>query len=170
MEQHNLWLTREQQARLLFTHPPGVYPAVFPLTAEEARRLNEALASANVPLNIGDEQLADQSSLTASGLWLAVFSLNPAHFEGGYGAAVLGAVLDVPSFSPDWSVVLLKMFEPLNVVQRMEILKIDNQYLADIAFVLNLLEDAGVLHCNALVFVRNGNLFVLFGATPRSKI
>ncbi|MEJ5223505.1 MAG: hypothetical protein WHV44_03545 [Anaerolineales bacterium] len=149
-----------------FGVPAGWYPLAFPVTPEEAEAINAVFAANSVPLSIGEEQLSSQGDL---GLQLAIFSLDSRHYQNEGRTVILGAIMDVPAFVPDWAVLPIEMLSQVDGVERVAISQIDEQYVASLEYAFDNPERAETLYGSAIMFVRGGQLIALFGATTRPE-
>lgn len=155
-------VTPRQGGAFTFGVPAGWYPLAFPVTPEEAEAINAVFAANSVPLSIGEEQLRTQDDL---GLQLSIFSLEPRHYQNEGRTVILGAIMDVPAFVPDWAILPVEMLRPVDGVERVAISQMDGQYVASLEYAFDNPERAETLYGSAIVFVRGGHLIALFGAT-----
>jgi hypothetical protein len=145
-----------------FSTPTGWYPIAVPASVEEADKFKSIVETHELPIPV--DNMSELDSI--DGLNIAIFDLNPEHYQENHLSAILFASFEVPKVTPDWSVSALKFAELLDEIKNVSITNINGQQVANIQYSFTI--DSNIwVHGNIIVFIRQGNVFLISGGTDQ---
>ena len=146
-----------------FATPVNWYPVAIPATEEEVISCLVVIETDNIPL--GKEWVIDVLAIDDEEFNLLVFDFDPNHSQYEYTSVLFGGKMEVPDSTPNWTLfTFLKGAELADDVKLVSFEKIDDQLVGVVEFAVPMRENETVFG-KMLIFVRNGELILLFGGT-----